>query len=390
MRPYIVNVLLIIGSLLCTFALGEVIARAALPPHKTIHIDVTQKNFSLEPSKEIEDSTGSIIQVMDWSGSQGVRLNPNVSALIRSHTLSKNDIRIQTNSLGLRYPELSQEKGLEKRILFIGDSITFGDYLSEEKTIPNLLEQQLAQRQNPNTKVINAGLPGANTSDEFHHYLELKDSVKPDLVLVGMYLNDAQESQKFYARRLSFPFSKSRLLSFINDRLKVLEVNSILSDIRPGEIDPEWREEFRAGRSLMSGDMLNSRDAFDYEIYNAHKDFGLAWNRLAWKNLSNITNSFGESVMQNESAFALVLFPIHIQVFGSDEIVSTYPQKEFKVMCEELNIRCLDLLPSLKAAASRGMTKDEMYYDHCHLREAGNRVVAEAIHAWLSDGNLIN
>ncbi len=238
--------------------------------------------------------------------------------------------------------------------------------------------------------MINGALPGANTSDQYHHFLELKNAIRPDFVLVGMYLNDAQESQSFYAKNLKYPFSQSRFLSFINSRLQILKLDALFLKIRPGQIDPEWRERFRNGRVLATGDMFKTRTGFDYEIYNAHKDFGLGWNNEAWENLSNVTASLSKAVEQSQADMALALYPVHIQVFADDSVLSNFPQNEFLKMCSNLSLPCLDLLPALRAAAAEGMTKEEMYYDHCHLKDPGNQVVANTIKKWLIDAQLLN
>ena len=137
--------------------------------------------------------------------------------------------------------------------------------------------------------MINAGLPGASTSNELYYYLEISDAVDPDLVLVGMYLNDSQKSGRFYARSLREPYASSRFLTLLANRVEALRLELWSDEIIP-EIDPGWREEFQGDRRLRSGDMWNDWDSFDFEIYNAHMDFGLAWNPQSWTILERIVH----------------------------------------------------------------------------------------------------
>lgn len=389
MKKVFLNSSIVICSLAMAFFIGEMIARVILPPPKEIQIEIQKKDFSLSaPQQNIEGTDGSIQSVLDWSGKHGVRLNPNVTATIKNHSLSHQDVVIQTNSYGLRYKELSHAPSKGKRILFVGDSITFGDYLPQDETIPALVETDLVKSGNP-VSVINAALPGANTSDELYHYLEIKDVTDPGLVLVGMYLNDAQKSENFYGKHLRYPFSLSRLLSFVSERLRILTTDSTLSQILSEDMSRGWRERFRDGRKLNSGDMLRTRDGFDFELYNAHQDFGLAWNPQSWTTLTQVAQLFLDKVQENGSRIAFVLYPIHIQVYADEKTLSTYPQEQYKKMCASLGIECLDLLPTLRNEAAAGVQMQEMFYDHCHLRTKGNVAVANAITDWLKNKNLL-
>lgn len=378
MRNIFKNILISVLSLGVTFTLCEIGSRFMLPPAHDVEITVTPVQRSDAPARSLADDSGAIAPVIDWSGPHGVRLFPNVTATIHNHTLSKQDVILNINSLGLRGPELKPEKGDEFRILAIGDSITLGDYVAQDDTIPGILERSLRSL-NPKTIVMNAGLPGANTSDEYYHYVELADTAKPDIVLLGMYLNDAQNSGEFYAKKLTFPFNKSRFLSFVAERINILNIQATVQN---AALDPNWRESFRAGRNLTTGPMFEDRNAFDFEIYNAHQDFGLAWNEQAWKNLTEITDTFARSVKQHNQKLLVYYLPIHIQVFGKEESISRYPQEQFKKMCETLNLTCLDLLPQLREAA-KDLSVHQMYYDHCHYRKEGNELIAKILTDWI-------
>src|SRR5215470_5660402 len=73
----------------------------------------------------------------------GQRITPNLDVVIRRHPTSLRDIRVRTNSLGLRGAEIPPREAGELRILVLGDSITFGDYVDEDETYPAVLERRL-------------------------------------------------------------------------------------------------------------------------------------------------------------------------------------------------------------------------------------------------------
>jgi len=370
-------------SAVLTIVLAGAVSRLLIPPQQTVEVKATTTRHR-QPGPVEERSDDNVNVIIDWSGPHGVRVHPNVRATIRNHRLSERTVVIETNSLGLRHPELAATKSdTEFRVLVLGDSITFGDYVVFEDTYTAQLANRLGGRV-PRVTIINAGLPGASTSDELYHYLEICDATDPDLVLVGMYLNDVQNSDRFYARSLPEPYASSRFLSWLVNRTEILRLKLWTREELPG-IDLQWRERFRDGRSLDTGDMWNDQDAFDFEVYNAYVDFGLAWNPQSWEVLEPVTRTLVREVEQQGRRVALSLFPVHIQVKGTVE--DFYPQERFLSMCKDIDVPCLDLVPSLRSDWQA--SGEELFFDHCHLTPRGNTVVADALARWLDQERLI-
>jgi hypothetical protein len=81
------------------------------------------------------------------------------------------------------------------RLLFLGDSVTFGHGSVYEHSYPYLLEQRLrAWRADVDWQVWNAAVPGYNTSQELAHLLEVGPKFQPDLVVVGFFENDVVDN----------------------------------------------------------------------------------------------------------------------------------------------------------------------------------------------------
>jgi hypothetical protein len=384
MKNVLVGTLISLTTLLMLFCGFEILARTVLPPQTIVQVNTSPRETAKGDRRALRADDGHLDTLMDWSGHHGVRLHPNVSATIVNHTLSRRDVLIETNSFGLRGLELGPKQPNEYRILVMGDSITFGDYVSAEETITAHLETLLNIDPGSGKRfiVINGGLPGANGSDEYYHYLEIKDAVDADIVLVGMYLNDANNSKDFYAKRLIFPFDRSRFLSWGATRLAMLDQRYFKISETPDVVGEEWREEFRAGRHLQTGDMRRDPAAFDYEIYNAALDFGLGWNIKAWESLTKMTESFRDVVQQEGRKFGVFLLPIHIQVEG--EVENYFPQEQFTKMCRSLRIKCLDLQPELKKEREKVSSSPSWYYDHCHMKSEGNLATAQIVKMWLA------
>jgi hypothetical protein len=376
------KLLLLLGSLLFALILCEVGARLLLPPQQTVKVaDIRPE--SAEPYAKVDTrEESSIDSVILFGGHRGARLRPNTRAQILNHTLSKRDVLIEVNSVGLRYPELGQKTKDEFRVLVLGDSITLGDFVSEDETFTRQLEKLTAGR-SKKILFINAGLPGVGTMEELYLYEEVRDSVQPDLVLVAMYLNDAQTAAGFYARAIPPPLSKSRFLSWAANRIQV--VGKTLFREQGVKIDPKWREGFRAGRDLHTGDMFGSKNGFDFEIYNAFMDFGLAWNPKSWEILDGIVTSLQKETREKGSELAILLFPVHIQVLGSYQ--DYYPQDRCRELCARHGIPYMDPLPVLRADWQA--KKEKLFYDHCHYTAHGYTVVSRDILAQLDRQNLI-
>ncbi len=382
-KAWALNALLAAGSLLVGLVLCEVAARILLPPAQVVKIEkVERPDWSKYEPKTTTEET-SIDSVVLFGGPHGVRLRPNTVGTIRHHSLSGLDVVIRVNSIGLRYDELGPKAPDEFRVLVLGDSITFGDFLPEEQTWSRRMEE-LTRGRAKKIRFINAGLPGAGTLEEFWLFQEIKDVVKPDLVLVGMYLNDAQNASQFYVKSLGPPWGRSRFLAWVVARLQLLEKGWFRNSL-PGAIDPAWREEFRAGRNLKSGDMFHTRDGFDFEIYNAFMDFGLGWNPKAWREIGRILESLRSAVRAEGAALAVCLFPVHIQIYGT--VGDVRPQASARAMCARLSIPFFDPLPALHADAAAHHEK--LLFDHCHYRAYGYGLLANWTVAWLDAEKLI-
>lgn len=113
-------------------------------------------------------------------------------------------VPVKTNSYGLRDYEYSISKSDHTfRILILGDSMTFGWGTSLEDTYPKALERMLNENlslMNPDSssnihrfEVINAGVGNYNTVQEVAYFRERGIKFRPGMVILGFYLNDAEE-----------------------------------------------------------------------------------------------------------------------------------------------------------------------------------------------------
>ena len=85
---------------------------------------------------------------------------------------------------------LSQEKTSAKRILAIGDSLTFGYDVAKSNSWPAMLEKKLQDSGHPELKVVNAGMSGATSAFGISTIKFHLKRYKPDLVIYALGAND--------------------------------------------------------------------------------------------------------------------------------------------------------------------------------------------------------
>jgi hypothetical protein len=132
--------------------------------------------------------------IFEYDKDKGNRLKPNTSGRFAG-------ISVQTNSSGYRDSEIPLSKGSRtKRILVVGDSVTFGHGVSAADTYPEFLERRLNEEKlDLSFEVINTAVPG---NSPFQEYYDLKKGLaySPDLIVIQFTLNDVVEPYWVFKR----------------------------------------------------------------------------------------------------------------------------------------------------------------------------------------------
>ena len=311
---------------------------------------------------------------------KGYRLTPNLHVNIKNHPISNKDIEIITNSYGFRNDEIQKEKGDYFRILVLGDSITLADYVNDEDTYVRILENKLKNLYN-DIQVINAGIASIDLQTQYFLLNEVISSISPDIVLIGLYLNDASGVTPI--KPLEYPLNESQFLNLLY-RLVLYIPRSYERTIFKQK-HSKWIYDFKGGRLLESGDWITNKDAFDFEILKAFGDWGYSWNDKSWKELSIIFKWIKKLKHKYNFELIVSLFPVRYQVEAN--IIYDTPQQLFSEMSDNLNIKNVDLLPTLRM--NYQILNDSFYYDHCHLNPLGNKIVADKMYEYMVRNNLI-
>jgi lysophospholipase L1-like esterase len=117
---------------------------------------------------------------------------------------------VTINSLGLRGPEPRERRGA-RRLLCLGDSITFGYGVGDEDTYPAALQRRLAGR---DIEVVNGGVTGYTSHQASRLLARIGPALRPDVVTACIGWNDAtlrHATDREYARRLRWAQRAARL-----------------------------------------------------------------------------------------------------------------------------------------------------------------------------------
>jgi len=124
-------------------------------------------------------------------------------------------VEVNINSDGLRDAEYPIARDGKRRIIFLGDSLTFGWGVEKSKTFEETLERQLSQR--APTEIINFGAGNYNTVQEVGLFIDKGLKYRPDQVVVFFFINDAEPTP----HKSSWEFlAESRIVTFFWSRVK--------------------------------------------------------------------------------------------------------------------------------------------------------------------------
>jgi hypothetical protein len=207
---------ILFASALAALIIGEVVVRLFVPEKKFVTVSKNE-NFLARLEEERASPVDLEFDIGPGTGfyintPAGMRMRAMANVVVKAHRLHGRPINIRTNSLGLRGPELGT--GELPRIMFLGDSITFGEYVSEENTFVSKVGQYFAASDSP-VEVVNAGISAVGLPNELSLLTELGPLINPDVVVYGFYLNDIQASKGLRVWKLPKYLFGSHLARFV-------------------------------------------------------------------------------------------------------------------------------------------------------------------------------
>jgi lysophospholipase L1-like esterase len=126
-------------------------------------------------------------------------------------------VDVRTNSAGFRDDEYALARSHRRRIIFLGDSLTFGWGVEKEESFEHRLEKSLDDVRP--TEIINFAAGNYNTTQEVNLFLDRGLAYQPDQVVLFYFINDAEPAPQ----RSRLPWLGSvRIVTFYWSRLKAV------------------------------------------------------------------------------------------------------------------------------------------------------------------------
>jgi lysophospholipase L1-like esterase len=193
------------------------------------------------------------------TGTLGFMLEPNKSS---RQVGEEFDVQVDTNSLGLRGPEVTVPKPADRyRVLVLGDSFSFGWGVEFKDAWVTRLARELQTPDGRSVEVVDAGVPGWSPPQEFVFLEQRGLDLQPDLVLWQLCSNDLHDMEglevQIDARRLPIAVAPGTPISFRMRADWLPAIEQLGEDVRErvkaeylaGRIDPELRKIVRAAEA---------------------------------------------------------------------------------------------------------------------------------------------
>ncbi|MBZ0266033.1 SGNH/GDSL hydrolase family protein [bacterium] len=278
-------------------------------------------------------------------------------------------VPVKINSEGLRGEVIPKQRVNDNlRLLFLGDSVTFGYLLEhDQSTIPSKVKSFLEQEIGDSIEAINAGIGGYSPWQSRLFLEEEGLDYHPDIIILTIVLNDftqkfsldrfggfwkgyqlAMNSQYFFSRMENH----SNLLTWL--RRKAQQKSYGFNPV-------ERAEELEYGMLQEIVDAVPSDRA----------------NEAINLTLSEI-EKISDMCTMNNIEFLLVFYPAVFQV-EEPELLNR-PQKLVDKFATEKQIPYLDLLPHFTVKISQmGFQPTQIYLDDTHPNSLANGIAAETI-----------
>ncbi len=287
------------------------------------------------------------------------------------------EVDIMLDKYGLRMDELAPESHRTDgriRIMFLGDSITFGFYQRARDTYGAQATSILNSRDpDLDAVALNAGHTGYDTWQEWHYFENTAVNLEPDALVLQFCLNDAAA---MYDPGIGPDMKRHPQAS------QILQPTH-WSGLHRAVLDIAARRQF--GENLQQG-------AQELEHFRMEELLRPELNDQATRAMQLIISHMeriAKCCRRHGIRFMIVCWPMRSQLV--DDALVPQPQRILREFCEKNGVAYLDLLPAFKAGATRSEGGvDSLYIDHVHPTRAGNAIAGGALAEFLIESGIID
>jgi len=269
------------------------------------------------------------------------------------------------NTKGLRDFEYSLEKPLNTfRILLLGDSVAYGVGVTINKTYAKVLEKMLNNNSIIRFEVLNGGVGGYNTYQEYLWLEHIGSIYNPDMIIVGYLFNDIIVTNMIEKKSLS----ETKSIYSVHVEGNPFPVVVPL----PRKINDFMMEKFKSYKyfNMLSYSLLTKLNReFDFYNYNDGREL-----------TKQAVDKLKSYVIENNQSLLFVNFPILDYSRDPQEILALDILKEKQV-------EYLDLFSSFQSDDIRKLRIERN--DVTHPNGLGHAIAANEIYNYLLNNCLI-
>ncbi len=358
-RNALLGLTTLVISLLVTLGIAELVIRIAWTPPSTLTTQPTEQH-----------------PFYGWAPRPG---------LAGRHATMEFDYDFHHTAQGLRGVELftaGRPATIPHRVLFLGDSFTYGNGSPDNETFVARIDASLAD-----TQVINTGANGYGQRQQLAILDTLGAALSPDLVIVMFFWNDVEDN--FTASAPDFSVSEDGAAT----RTDL---------VVPATFDPLAH---RMDSYRVDTNERWLRRTFLYKLIKEgargfrHRWFGGRERQIrttqqrtaAWAVTENLLHLMHLRSREIGATLVIVSIPDYERVDPAGRLKGQRPinidiEQELRDVCLRLDIPYLDLLPELKVRQAAA-TEPFYYQTDRHFTPLGNVAVADlltpAIESWL-------
>jgi lysophospholipase L1-like esterase len=252
-------------------------------------------------------------------------------------------VSYRINAYGLRgRPVVATRPAGGLRVLCLGDSLTFGEGVLEQDAYPARLERLLAASMPGRpVEVINAGVQGYGTREEVAWYFLRGASLRPDVVTLGFFLNDATD----YAETIRENDARHRALD-------------LPAGARVSRIWEVLARRARA-RSVQEEFLRRTRESF---------------RSSSWELCRELLRTMRDQARESRFRFIVLILPVLWELDGEYPLEDIHGQ--IAAACREDGCECLDLLEALRGRPAESLW---VHPTDQHPNELAHRLIAERL-----------
>jgi lysophospholipase L1-like esterase len=331
LRDLGLNLLVMVASLAFFFGLAEGLARLAGYAPYAAQADVFLQEFERSDRSATGLFTPSPARVWD--------LQPGYVGH-RTDWGTRNWVTVSINSQGRRDNEVLLKKPTGTlRIVILGDSVAFGARVETKDDFASQLEWTLnARSRSFHYEVLNFGVPGYGTWQEFSVLKEKALAYDPDLVILAFVMNDL------------FDNNQAGKLGYLN----MTRVQGVAKFLREHSAFYRWMRE----RVLSVEAQVALRDPC------AGGD-----PQFCWETTQQQLDQMVDTTRQRGVKFVLVVFPIRSQTLAPDPNIEARYQQVMAGYARDRGIPEVDLLKAFTENRDDGL-----FVDDYHPTEIGHSI----------------